>query len=340
MEKTKSVSVVAPVFNEQGNLQEFYEQVKAQFESIQREFELIFVDDGSFDDSLSLLKRLSTEDPRVKVISLSRNFGHQIAVTAGLECSTCEAVITMDADLQHPPELIPQLIAKWEEGFDVVNAVREKTQRARIFKRASSRIFYGLMSRVSRTPITAGVADFRLLDRRIVKCLCGMKERSRFLRGMVGWLGFRQTGVSYVAKPRHTGKSKYSLSKMLGFGVDGITGFSSFPLRIATYLGFLAAVIGLPYGVWAVYVRLYTDTTEPGWASLVVLILFLGGVQLICLGIIGEYINRIYEEVKGRPLYLVQETIGFGHSEADTDSADKEPAESSDAQAPKDSDTE
>jgi polyisoprenyl-phosphate glycosyltransferase len=306
------LSVVVPVYNEQGNLRLLHETLAEQFQRLEVDYELLFVDDGSRDDSLRVLRELHELDPsHVKVISLSRNFGHQNALTAGLEHATGDAVIAMDADLQHPPELIPEMVAQWRAGYQVVFTIRCDGQDLGWFKRWSSRAFYALINKITDTPIVPGAADFRLVDRQVVDSLNSMQERARFLRGLVSWVGFRQVGLPYQVRQRHDGQSKYSLRKMLGLALNGVTNFSAFPLRLATYFGFLSAVIGIPYAIWAVYARLFTNSAVPGWASLTTFVLFLGGVQLICLGIIGEYLGRVYDEVKRRPLYVPQELIGF-----------------------------
>lgn len=312
MDDLSLVSLVVPVFNEAGNLWPLYEAVCRQMEAVGCPYEIVFINDGSEDDSLTVLRRLAGEDGRVRVVGLSRNFGHQNAVSAGLEFARGDAVIVMDADLQHPPELIPQMIAAWREGFHVVYTIREDSKaETGWLKRWTSAAFYKLINVVSDVRIVPGAADFRLMDRTVVNCLVAMPERSRFLRGMVSWVGFRQKALRYRPNPRFSGKSKYSLRKMFALALQGVTSFSSLPLRVSGYLGFLAAVAGLPYAVWAIYAKLFTDTVVPGWTSLVVAILFLGGVQLMSIGVIGEYVGRIYTEVKKRPLYLTEELIGF-----------------------------
>jgi polyisoprenyl-phosphate glycosyltransferase len=305
------LSVVVPVFNEADNLRALYEALIQQLDSLNLPAEIVFINDGSSDASLTVLKRLSAEDERVKVVGLSRNFGHQCCITAGIEHASGDAVIVMDADLQHPPELIPAMIARWREGYHVVYTVREDGADTGFFKRWSSSAFYKFINAVSEVPIIANAADFRLMDRAVVNCLLSMPERSRFLRGMISWVGFRQIGVPYVSAPRHAGKSKYSLRKMLSLAVQGITSFSSAPLRLSTYIGFATAVAVIPYALWGVYAKLFTNQVVHGWASLEVSVLFLGGVQLMSLGIIGEYVSRIYTEVKGRPVYIADELIGF-----------------------------
>lgn len=305
------LSVVVPVYNERGNVRLLHAGLTRVFAALDCDYELIFIDDGSRDGSLEVLRDMHAADSRVKVISLSRNFGHQNALTAGLEFAGGDAVIAMDADMQHPPEIIPEMVARWREGYHVVYTIRQDHGEGSLFKRWTSRGFYRLINGITDTTIVPGAADFRLVDRLVVDCLNSMQERSRFLRGLVSWVGFRQVGIPFTVGRRHDGRSKYSLRKMLALALNGITNFSSLPLRMATYFGFFAAVAGLPYGLWTIYARLFTDQAVPGWASLTTISLFLGGVQLFCLGIMGEYLGRIYDEVKCRPLYIAQETLGF-----------------------------
>lgn len=315
MKESSSVSIVVPVYNEAGNLVPLYEAVVAQMAEVALPFEFIFVNDGSHDDSMAVLRQLNERDPRVRVVSLSRNFGHQNCVSAGIEHAPGDAVIVMDADLQHPPEVLPTMIARWQEGYQVVYTVRESTHDAGWFKRWSSKMFYKIINAMSEVPIIPNAADFRLMDRAVVNCLATMPERSRFLRGMVSWVGFRQIGIPYVAQARLSGESKYSLRKMLRLAVNGITSFSSIPLRVSAYLGFFTAISVIPYAVWAIYARFFTEQAVPGWASLTVSVLFLGGVQLMSIGVIGEYVGRIYTEVKGRPIYIPEEYVGFTEAE-------------------------
>ncbi|MBX3438642.1 MAG: glycosyltransferase family 2 protein [Planctomycetaceae bacterium] len=305
------VSVVIPVFNEEGNIRALYNELRRVTDELFYRFEWIFVDDGSSDHTVEIIAQLHEEDASVKLVRFARNFGHQAAITAGMEYAAGDAVITMDADLQHPPALIPELLRQWKLGFEVVLTQRVESKQAGLFKKVTSGGFYWLMNRCMDRPILPGGADFRLMDRKVVDQLNSLQERSRFMRGLISWVGFRQIAIPYVAEPRFAGVSKYTVRKMLRFATDGLTSFSIFPLRIATYLGLLAALSGLPYALWAVWTRLFTDTAAPGWASLIVSILFLGGVQLICLGVLGEYVGRIYEEVKCRPLYIARDTMGL-----------------------------
>ena len=269
------------------------------------------MNDGSCDQSPELLRAAAEQDPRIKVINFSRNFGHQVAITAGIDYSGGEAVIVMDADLQDPPEILPALVEKWREGFDVVYAVREERAGESIFKRGTAALFYRLLKRLARIEIPADTGDFRLMSRRAVEAFKSLRERHRFIRGMVSWVGFRQTAVHYQRETRYAGSTKYPLRKMLSFAMDGIASFSFAPLHFATYLGFAAAGVSFLYLLYALWIKLFTDQSVTGWASLIVSVLFVGGVQLITLGIIGEYIGRIYDEIKQRPLYIVADTMGF-----------------------------
>ena len=304
------ISVVLPVFNEEDNIQAVAREVCIQLDRLATPFEVIFVDDGSTDGSPALLAETCHQDPRIKAVRLSRNFGHQVAISAGLEYAVGDAVIVMDADLQHPPELIPELISHWKAGYDVVYTIRQGQSHANIFKRSSAALFYKLLNRICDIDIDVNTPDFRLLDRRVVNVLQRLPERARFVRGLVRWVGLRQKAVHFTARSRARGSTKYPLSRMLRFSMDGVTAFSTLPLRLASYFGALAALSSIPYALWAVYKRLFTDDAVHGWASLVVAVLILGGLQLICLGIIGEYLGRVYEESKGRPLYIVDEVFG------------------------------
>jgi polyisoprenyl-phosphate glycosyltransferase len=306
------ISVILPVFNEEDNIAAVAFEVSGQLERLAMPFELIFVDDGSTDGSLRVLTELSHRDAHIKAVRLSRNFGHQVAISAGLEYARGAAVIVMDADLQHPPELIPELIGHWKDGYDVVYTIRVGQAHANFFKRVTAALFYRLLNRICdiNVSIDANTPDFRLLDRRVVDVLRRFPERARFVRGLVRWVGFRQKAVHFTARRRTRGSTKYPLSRMLRFSMDGVTAFSTMPLRFASYLGVLAALSAIPYAMWAVYKRLFTDDAVHGWASVVVAVLVLGGVQLICLGIIGEYLGRVYEESKGRPLYITDIVVG------------------------------
>jgi polyisoprenyl-phosphate glycosyltransferase len=305
------VTIVIPVYNEAEVLPTLYDRLTRVLEGLVESYEIIFVNDGSQDDSALFLRDFQARDARVKFLNFSRNFGHQIAITAGLDYSSGQAVVVMDADLQDPPEVIPQLIEQWHKGYDVVFAVRAKRQGEGLFKRATAAIFYRLFRYMTATEIPLDAGDFRLMSRRAVEALQSIRERNRFIRGLAGWIGFRQTSVTYVRDVRQAGETKYPLKKMLRFALNGLMSFSLVPLQLASYLGFLISSIGFFYIVYAIGLKLFTDQVVLGWTSVMVAVLFLGGVQLVSLGIIGEYIGRIYEEVKQRPLYVVDEAKGF-----------------------------
>jgi polyisoprenyl-phosphate glycosyltransferase len=305
------VTIVIPVYNEAEVLPTLYDRLTRVLEGLVESYEIIFVNDGSQDDSALFLRDFQARDARVKFLNFSRNFGHQIAITAGLDYSSGQAVVVMDADLQDPPEVIPQLIEQWRKGYDIVFAVRAKRQGEGFFKRATAAIFYRLFRCMTATEIPLDAGDFRLMSQRAVEALQSIRERNRFIRGLAGWIGFRQTSVTYVRDVRQAGETKYPLKKMLRFALNGLLSFSVVPLQLASYLGFLISSIGFFYIVYAIGLKLFTDQVVLGWTSVMVAVLFLGGVQLVSLGIIGEYIGRIYEEVKQRPLYVVDEAKGF-----------------------------
>lgn len=302
-----TISVVAPVYNEEEVLPELYKRVRAVMEETGESWELVLVNDGSHDHSAEIIAGLHEADPRVTGVSFSRNFGFQIAVTAGLDHAQGDAIILTDADLQDPPEVYPAMIAKWREGYDVVYGIRASREGETWFKLFTAKLFYRMIYRITSVDIPLDTGDFRLIDRRVVEAIRHMPERNRFLRGMIPWVGYRQTGIEYQRVARFAGESKFSsVRQMLPFAVDAVTSFSYFPLQIATYLGFIIAVISGLAILSVVLLRLFgPDTPLLGQATTLVAVLFLGGVQLISLGIIGEYLGRIYDEVKGRPLYLV-----------------------------------
>lgn len=308
-----TISIISPVYNEEEVLPELYRRVAAVMEGTGESWELVLVNDGSRDRSAAIIAQLYEQDARVKGVSFSRNFGFQIAVTAGLDHAQGEAVVLADADLQDPPEVIPEMIAKWREGYDVVYGVRTEREGETWFKRLTAAVFYRLIDRITGIGIPLDTGDFRLMDRRVVDAIRRMPERNRFLRGMVPWVGFRQVGVPYRRRARFAGASKFgSVKQMLPFALNAITSFSYFPLQLATYLGFAMAGISALAILIVIFLRLFTVHTElTGQATTLVAVLFLGGVQLICLGIIGEYLGRIYDEVKGRPLYLIDKTWGL-----------------------------
>ncbi|NNF37588.1 MAG: glycosyltransferase family 2 protein [Gemmatimonadetes bacterium] len=312
MHRDGVVSVVVPVFNEEANIQPLYErmdQVARRLAPL--DLELLFVDDGSTDDSVPRMSALAEKDPRVRVIKLARNFGHQLAITAGLDHAQGDCVIVIDADLQDPPEVIPRMVERWQDGFDVVYGVRERRDGEGAMKRWTAKVFYRLLRRMTKVEIPVDVGDFRLLSRRAAAELRGMREQDRFVRGLVSWIGLRQTGVEYVREARHAGETKYPYRRMLKFALDGITSFSIVPLRLATWLGYAASGFAFVY-LLSVFVQKWMGATVEGWATIMVAMLFLGGIQLICLGIMGEYIGRIFTEIKGRPLYVVDEVVASG----------------------------
>lgn len=311
----KSVSIVVPVFNEQENIDVFYREVCLYMEPLPYRFELIFIDDGSTDATPMVLDRVTQSDDRVRALILARNFGHQTALTCGLDHADGDAVITMDGDLQHPPEMLPALLAKWEEGFDVVQTIRRDTEGVSWFKKVTSHMFYKLMNAMSKVQVQEGGSDFRLLDKRVVRSFRRFRERARFIRGMISAIGFRQVQVEFVAPKRYAGTSKFSAGKMLHFALDGITAYSKLPLRIAFYVGVLFGLASFALTAHVIYIKLFTAGAVPGWATISASILFLGGFQLIGLGIIGEYVGRIFEEVKQRPLYLVRMELNWPTSE-------------------------
>ena len=306
------LSVVIPCYNEQDVLHATHERLTSVLAGMSwLDYELIFVNDGSHDDTQAILAQLQLVDPHVRVLLLSRNFGHQIAVTAGLEEATGDAVVIIDADLQDPPEVIPQMVQLWRDGNDVVYGMRTDRRGEGKFKLWTAKVFYRLINRLSETKMPFDAGDFRLLDRRVVDVINAMPERARFLRGMVSWTGFRQISLPYERAARHAGTSKYPFTKMVSFAMDGIISFSLVPLKIAIWTGFLAIWIAVAGIIVAVVDRLLDKNLTRGWASLFVAVLFMGGVQLVSLGILGEYLGRIYTEVKRRPLYVVQERLGF-----------------------------
>ncbi|SDE83786.1 glycosyltransferase family 2 protein [Sporomusa acidovorans] len=304
------ISIVVPVYNEQDNIDMFYQEVVKYMEQLAYCFELIFVDDGSSDATPFIVERLAVADKRVRGLIMARNFGHQIALTCGLYHAKGNAVITMDGDMQHPPEMLPLLISKWEEGFQVVQTVRINTEGASWFKSFTSNMFYKLMNAMSNVQVTEGGSDFRLLDKQVVASFRRFRERARFIRGMISAIGYRQTKIEFVAPRRFAGKSKFSLKKMLHFALDGITAYSKTPLRFAFYIGIIMGFSSIVLTLHVLYIKLFTVEAVPGWATITASILLLGGLQLAGIGIIGEYIGRIFEEVKQRPLYWLRAEFG------------------------------
>jgi glycosyltransferase involved in cell wall biosynthesis len=306
-----TLSVIVPCFNEETVLHETNDRLLAVLEQICRNFEVIYVDDGSVDSTPELLREMQIHEVRIRVVRLSRNFGHQVAITAGLEHARGDAVVIIDADLQDPPEVIRHFFQKWLDGHDVAYGVRTERLGETAFKRGTAKLFYRFISRLSETRIPLDTGDFRLMDRGVVDALLAMPERDRFVRGMVSWLGFSQVAVPYRRAPRFAGDTKFSLLRMMSLATDGIVSFSILPLRLATWIGFAASGIALVEIVLALLSRLFTTGLVRGWTSTVIAIWFVGGVQLICMGIIGEYVGRIYGESKRRPLYVIRERLGF-----------------------------
>ena len=301
----KKISIVIPVFNEEENLREFYTRLTKVLSGLSYDYDIIFVDDGSRDTSAAILYDLSETDEHVQAYLLSRNFGHQMALTCGLDHAEGDAVITMDGDLQHPPELLPEMLSLWEAGYEIVQTVRKDTADASYFKKLTSSSDETWIHRMSKVHITPGGSDFRLMDRVAVEALKLYNERARFIRGLVNNLGFKLTTLEFIAPPRFAGKSKYNLHKMLHFALDGITAFSNVPLRWAFYVGLVFGFGSMLVLGHVLFIKLFTEEAVSGWATIAASVLFLGGIQLVGIGILGEYIGRIFEEVKQRPLYLI-----------------------------------
>ncbi len=300
------ISIVIPVLNEELNIAELFSKLKPFLETYFN-YEVIFVDDGSTDNTLKIINDLRNKNDKVKYLSFSRNFGHQNALRAGMRYTTGGCVISMDADMQHPPELIPKMIKKWQEGYEIVYTVRKDSNKNSFFKKKTSDIFYGILSRLSDVRVPKGAADFRLLDRSVVDIISQLKENTLFLRGMIAWLGFKQYAIEYNPGERFAGETKYSIRKMVSLALNGITSFSIRPLRLATYLGFTIASLSFLYAAYAVYLKIFTDKVISGWTSVLVSVLFLSGIQLITFGIMGEYIGKLFIESKGRPSYIIKE---------------------------------
>ncbi len=313
-------SIVVPVFNEELVVKESYKRLKQVMDTTNESYELIFVNDGSRDKTPEIVAQICEEDKNVRLINFSRNFGHQTAITAGMDNSSGQAVVVIDADLQDPPEVILEMIEKWKEGYDVVYGQRLKRKGETFFKKATAKMFYRLLSSMTSVDIPVDTGDFRLIDRKVCDVMSSLTEQNRYVRGLVSWVGFRQTAVTYVRDERFAGETKYPLKKMLKFAMDGITTFSYKPLKLSTYVGFLVAAASFIYLLVVICLRLFTDTTVAGWASTLAVSLIFNGVILMMLGIIGEYIGRIYDEAKGRPLYIIREKLGFDKGD---DSAEK-----------------
>ncbi|ADF38924.1 glycosyltransferase family 2 protein [Priestia megaterium] len=300
-------SIVVPVYNEEEVIHETYRRLTEVMHSTKEAYELLFVNDGSRDRTAEIIKEYSEQDPAVVLLDFARNFGHQIAITAGMDYARGEAVVVIDADLQDPPELILEMIEKWKQGFDVVYAKRTKRKGETYFKKQTAAMFYRILGAMTDIDIPLDTGDFRLLDRKVCNQMNSIQEKNRFVRGLVSWVGFKQIAVEYERDERLAGESKYPLKKMLKLSMDGITSFSYKPLKLASYAGVTLSGIGFIYLLVVLYLKLFTDSTITGWSSLIVIQLFFSGIILIILGMIGEYIGRIYDETKNRPLYIVRE---------------------------------
>lgn len=316
------LSIVVPMYNEEENIVNFYNEVQKVVQEAGYDYELIFVDDGSSDATPFILAKLSEEDAHVRSIILARNFGHQKALTCGLDYARGDAIITMDGDMQHPPRMIPELVGYWQDGYEVIQTVRDTTENVSPFKTLSSKIYYKMLNSISQVPIVEGGSDFRLIDRRVLETLRKFREQGRFLRGIIGGIGYKSKQIHFVAPPRFAGQSKFNLRKMLHFALDGVAAYSKAPLRIAFYTGTIIGIISILLIFHILYVYFFTNQAVEGWATLGVAIFLLGGIQLISLGIIGEYVGRVFEEVKGRPLYWIRDSFN----------CDTEPEEQTDKQ--------
>ena len=303
------LSVVVPAYNEQEVITTFHERLTAVLNQLSLDREIVYVNDGSRDNTLDILRRLHEQDEHVCVVDLSRNFGKEIALSAGLEHAQGDAIIVIDADLQDPPELIPELLKEWQNGYDVVYARRTHREGETILKRLTAALFYRVMRKVGSVQLPEDTGDFRLLSRRAVNALNSFKEHHRFMKGLFAWIGFRQKAVNYERDPRHAGQTKWNYWKLWNFAIDGITSFTIAPLKFATYIGMFTSLLAFVYGSYMIIKTLLYGNPVPGYPSLIVIVLFLGGVQLMAIGVLGEYIGRIFTETKHRPLYFVNELL-------------------------------
>jgi dolichol-phosphate mannosyltransferase len=309
----KRISVIVPCYNEEEVLLTTHQRLTEVLEKLQGyEYELIYVNDGSRDKTLPMLRDIARTDRRVKLLSFSRNFGHQIAITAGLDYCSGHAAVVIDADLQDPPHLIADMVRSWEQGADVVYGKRRDREGETFFKLFTARLFYRFINRLADVDIPLDTGDFRLMNRKALNAFLKLRERHRFVRGMVAWVGFKQEALEYDREARFAGTTKYPFRKMMRLAFDAIMGFSNVPLRLASFVGFITSFLAFAGILYALYAKLFTNETVAGWTFLMIAILFIGGITLVVLGIIGEYIGRIYSEIKQRPLYLIQEQMGFG----------------------------
>jgi glycosyltransferase involved in cell wall biosynthesis len=318
------MSIIVPCFNEEAVIGRFFETVTAELDALDADWEIICVDDGSRDNTLERLLEFARTDERVKVLELTRNFGKEAAITAGLDVSTGDVVVPLDADLQDPPSLIAAMLAQWRNGYDVVYASRRSRQRDTLTKRVTAGGFYKLYNRLTTVPIPENTGDFRLMDRRVVDRLGELPERTRFMKGLFAWLGFKSTAVEYDRPAREEGQTSWSYWKLWNFALDGLTSFSTVPLRVWTYVGMAVSLLSFLYAAFLIFRTLFLGVDTPGYASIMVVVLFLGGVQLISLGVIGEYLGRVFVEVKQRPVYLVDRVYQFGKQD-DHDTAEAGP---------------
>lgn len=304
-------SIVVPVYNEELVIMETYKRLKTVMDGLNEPYELIFVNDGSRDATAKIAGNICDTDKHVKFVDFSRNFGHQIAITAGMDYSTGDAIVVIDADLQDPPEIIPEMIRKWREGYDVVFGKRIKRQGETFFKKLTAKVFYRFLKSMTEVDIPVDTGDFRLIDRKVCNALKEVNEKSRYVRGIISWLGFKSIGVEFVREKRFAGETKYPLKKMVKFAFDAVASFSYKPLKLASYAGVTISIVSFLYLLVVLYQGLFTNSTITGWASTLAVSLFFNGIILIILGIVGEYIGRIYDEVKGRPLYIVRDAVNF-----------------------------
>ena len=314
------ISIVVPMYNEEAGIPAFFDRIAKLFSELDCSYEVVCINDGSTDNTMQLLREHQSRDARIRVIDLSRNFGKEVALSAGLDYCQGAAVIPIDADLQDPPELIPDMIAKWREGYDMVYATRRVRKGETVVKRTTANLFYRLLRRISEVEIPRNTGDFRLMDRRVVEAIKLLPERTRFMKGLFAWVGYKQTAIYYDRDPRLAGETSWNYLKLWQLAVEGITSFSATPLKVWSYLGLFFSFSALLYAAYLV-IRVFVQGVDvPGYASMMVVILFMGGMQLITLGVFGEYLSRIFTEVKGRPLYLVREAIGFENEEKSTKS--------------------
>jgi dolichol-phosphate mannosyltransferase len=306
MKRNVRYTIIIPVYNEEAVIQESYRRLTRVMESTGEPYELLFINDGSHDKTAELIEALAEKDECIKLLDFSRNFGHQIAITAGMDYARGDAIVIIDADLQDPPEIIPQMIAKWKEGYEVVYARRSQRKGETLFKKWTAACFYRLLGWLAEVNIPLDTGDFRLMDRKVCDAMQSIREKNRFVRGLVSWVGFRQTAIEYVREERYAGETKYPLKKMLRFSIDGITSFSYKPLKLATYLGMVVSSVSFVFLLVSLGEKLFTTSTTAGWSSLVACLILLNGMMLILFGILGEYIGRIYDETKNRPLYILR----------------------------------